>query len=156
MSTIPIKYLKKNKTLQKYYPRTSGEAVTLEDGNNLEQELALYKKTEDLVNDLNFTVSGNNLELRLGDTLVASLNKTLLVNIVHSTQFNSETGDLSIVFSNGDVVEINLTNLVGDILEETQGQIEELQNQHVIMSEEQYETLEEIDPNKFYYLYEDE
>lgn len=133
------------------YPVTIPDAVFVEGNNTLKDTLLeiaqTYEKKQDLLEHFSFNLneSTNILELKIDNTVVAAINKSLLTNVVKTTSFDPITSNLSIIFSNDDSITIN----VGEV-------INQLVSQHIVLTKEAYDNLQEIDPTKFYYTYEDE
>ena len=76
--------------------------------------------------------------------------------MLSSAGYNSETGVLTLSFTDGSPVSINLNEILSSILEDYTTEVKALRNLHVSLSESDYEALRVKDDNTFYYTYEDE
>jgi len=149
---------------QKIYPLTSPEAVIFSGGQSLVDKLNYiyqnYETYSDLVNnlDIEYSVPNKQIILKLDDVTLSTISTDnfAITGVLSSAGYNSETGILTLSFTDGSPVNINLNEILSSVLESYTDEVEALRNLHVALSESDYEALREKNSDTFYYTYEDE
>ena len=144
------------------YPKTIFDAVLTSDGATLSSKYDYirrnYTKRSELINDLDidFNPSSKTLELSLGNLNLSSINTDnfAVSGILNSASFNDDI--LTLSFSSGDSVGIDLTEVLSAILTDYKTEVRELRQLHTVLSKEDYDELPEKDPDVFYYTYEED
>ena len=161
MATADIRYVKdKNNVV--FFPVTHENGVVDDNGSTIGSKISYihnnYEKTSDLTNDLRlqFNAGSSELKLLLGSTTLSTINTDnfSVGGVLSSASYNN--GNLVLNFTSGDSVTIDLVSVLTSILSDYQAEVEALRNLHTSLSEEDYETLQNKDPNVYYYTYEDE
>jgi len=148
----------------KIYPLTSSEAVVFTGGQSLVDKLQYiyqnYETYSDLINnlDIEYSVPNKQIILKLGENVLSTISSDnfAISGVLSSAGYNSETGVLTLSFTDGSPVSINLNEILSSILEDYTTEVKALRNLHVSLSESDYEALRVKDDNTFYYTYEDE
>ena len=148
----------------KIYPLTSSEAVVFTGGQSLVDKLQYiyqnYETYSDLINnlDIEYSVPNKQIILKLGENVLSTISSDnfAISGVLSSAGYNSETGILTLSFTDGSPVSINLNEILSSILEDYTTEVKALRNLHVSLSESDYEALRVKDDNTFYYTYEDE
>lgn len=148
----------------KIYPLTSSEAVIFDGGQSLVHKLNYiyqnYETYSDLVEnlDIEYSVPNKQIILKLDDITLSTISTDnfAITGILSSAGYNSETGILTLSFTDGSPVSINLNEILSSILEDYTNEVEALRNLHITLSESDYEALRVKDNDTFYYTYEDE
>jgi len=148
----------------KIYPLTSSEAVIFSGGKDLNDKLEYiyqnYETYSDLINnlDIEYSVPNKQIILKLGENVLSTISSDnfAISGVLSSAGYNSETGILTLSFTDGSPVSINLNEILSSILEDYTTEVKALRNLHVSLSESDYEALRVKDDNTFYYTYEDE
>lgn len=148
----------------KIYPLTSSEAVVFTGGQSLVDKLQYiyqnYETYSDLINnlDIEYSVPNKQIILKLGENVLSTISSDnfAISGVLSSAGYDSTTGLLTLSFTDGSPVSINLNEILSSILEDYTTEVEALRNLHVSLSESDYEALRVKDNNTFYYTYEDE
>lgn len=157
-----IKQLKLNNN--SFYPLTIGDAVILTGGSTVTDRLEYirqnYETYQDLVDnlDIEYSVSNKQIVLKLDDVVLSTINSDnfAISGVINLASYNSETGILSLSFTDGSNVNINLNDVLASILESYTEEVQSLRELHTSLSESAYEALREKDSNVYYYTYEDD
>lgn len=148
----------------KIYPLTSSEAVVFSDGNNVADKLDYiyrnYERYQDLVDnlDISYNASSATLDLKLGQTTLSSIpaGNFAVSGILTSASYDSSTGEMTLNFDTGDSAVIDLNDVLESVLSDFANEVEALRNLHIVLTEEEYDTLVVKDNDTFYYTYEDD
>lgn len=148
----------------KIYPLTSSEAVVFSDGNNVADKLDYiyrnYERYQDLVDnlDISYNASSATLDLKLGQTTLSSIpaGNFAVSGILTSASYDSSTGEMTLNFDTGDSAVIDLNDVLESVLSDFANEVESLRNLHIVLTEEEYDTLVVKDNDTFYYTYEDD
>lgn len=157
-----IKQLKLNNN--SFYPLTIGDAVILTGGSTVADKLEYirqnYETYQDLVDnlDIEYSVSNKQIVLKLDDVVLSTINSDnfAISGVINLASYNSETGILSLSFTDGSNVNINLNEILASILESYAEEVQSLRELHTSLSESAYEALREKNSNVYYYTYEDD
>jgi len=149
---------------EKIYPLTSSEGVVFTGGQNLVDKLNYiyqnYETYSDLVNnlDIEYSVPNKQIILKLDNTTLSTINTDnfAISGILSSAGYDSTTGLLTLSFTDGSPVSINLNEILSSILEDYTTEVQALRDLHVTLSESDYEALRVKNNDTFYYTYEDE
>ena len=76
--------------------------------------------------------------------------------MLNSAGYNANTGILSMSFTDGSNVNVDLNQIISSILQDYANEVQALRNLHVTLSESDYEALRVKNSNTFYYTYEDD
>lgn len=157
-----IKQLKLNNN--SFYPLTVGDAVILTGGSTVTDRLEYirqnYETYQDLVDnlDIEYSVSNKQIVLKLDDVVLSTIDSDnfAISGVINLASYNSETGILSLSFTDGSNVNINLNDVLASILESYTEEVQSLRELHTSLSESAYEALREKNSNVYYYTYEDD
>lgn len=157
-----IKQLKLNNI--SFYPVTVGNAVILTGGSTVTDKFEYirqnYETYSDLVDNLNieYSVPNKQIILKLDDVVLSTISSDnfAISGVLNLASYNSQTGILTLNFTDGSTVNINLNEILASILESYTEEVQSLRELHTSLSESAYEALREKDPNIYYYTYEDE
>lgn len=157
-----IKQLKLNNN--SFYPLTVGDAVILTGGSTVTDKLEYirqnYETYQDLVDnlDIEFSVPNKQIILKLDNVVLSTINTDnfAISGVINLASYNSGTGVLSLSFTDGSNVNINLNEILSSILESYTEEVQALRKLHTSLSESAYEALREKNSNVYYYTYEDE
>ena len=149
---------------ERIYPLTSSSAIIFSGGQDLDDKLQYiyqnYETYSDLVEnlDIEFSVPNKQIILRLDDVTLSTINTDnfAISGILNSAGYDSETGILTLSFTDGTTVNINLNEILASVLEDFTNEVRSLRRLHVALSESAYETLRTKNSDTFYYTYEDE
>jgi len=103
---------------------------------------------------LTFNSNTNTILLKRGSTTLSSLSTDDFSISGVLTSASYQNGILTMTFTSGDVVTLDLATLLANTIESYRQQVEELESLHTALSEEDYEALATKDPDKYYYIYE--
>lgn len=157
-----IKQLKLNNN--SFYPLTVGDAVILTGGSTVADKLEYirqnYETYQDLVDnlDIEYSVPNKQIILKLDDVVLSTISSDnfAISGVINLASYNSETGILSLSFTDGSNVNINLNEILASILESYTKEVQSLRELHTSLSESAYEALREKNSNVYYYTYEDD
>lgn len=157
-----IKQLKLNNN--SFYPLTVGDAVILTGGSTVADKLEYirqnYETYQDLVDnlDIEYSVPNKQIILKLDDVVLSTISSDnfAISGVINLASYNSETGVLSLSFTDGSNVNINLNEILASILESYTEEVQSLRELHTSLSESAYEALREKNSNVYYYTYEDD
>lgn len=157
-----IKQLKLNNI--GFYPITVGDAVILTGGSTVTDKFEFirqnYETYQDLVDnlDIEYSVPNKQIVLKLDDVVLSTISTDnfAISGVINLASYNSETGILSLSFTDGSTANINLNEILESILESYTDEVRALRELHTSLSESAYEALREKDENVYYYTYEDE
>lgn len=157
-----IKQLKLNNN--SFYPLTVGDAVILTGGSTATDKFEYirqnYETYSDLVDnlDIEYSVSNKQIILKLDDVVLSTISSDnfAISGVINLASYNSGTGVLSLSFTDGSNVNINLNEILSSILESYTEEVQSLRELHTSLSESTYEALREKNSNVYYYTYEDE
>ena len=146
------------------YPLTSPDAVVFTGGQDLTDKLQYiyenYETYSDLVDNLTieFSVPNKEIELKLDDVILSTISTDnfAISGVLDSAGYNANTGILSMSFTDGNSVNIDLNQIISSILQDYANEVQALRNLHVTLSESDYEALRVKNSNTFYYTYEDD
>jgi hypothetical protein len=91
-----------------------------------------------------------------------SANDFIISSSLTSASFVTEDGSgnsgqfIKLEFSTNQTLYIDLEDVVGGALTQLTNRVADLEDRDVVLSESEFEVLASIDPDKFYYVYEDE
>jgi len=157
-----IKQLKLNNN--SFYPLTTGDAVILTGGSTVTDRLEYirqnYETYQDLVDnlDIEYSVPNKQIILKLDDVVLSTISSDnfAISGVINLAAYNSGTGILSLSFTDGSNVNINLNEILASILESYTEEVQALRELHTSLSESAYEALREKNSNVYYYTYEDD
>lgn len=146
----------------KIYPLTSSDAVIFPDGRSSSDKFSFitqnYETYQDLVDnlDIKFDVSNKQIKLVLDDEILSTISTDnfAISGVLSSSSYDE--GILTLTFTSGDTVNINLEEIISSILQTYSDEVAALRNLHQVMTEQSYETLRVKDSDVFYYIYEDD
>lgn len=120
---------------------------------NLVTSNGVYSKIRGL--DLSFNPNDSQLYLKSGNLTLSTVDVSnfSISGVLSAASFSNDI--LTLSFTSGESVNINLTNILSDILTDYTEEVQDLHDLHTVLSETQYELLAQKDPDKFYYIYED-
>lgn len=104
---------------------------------------------------LQFVPGDSTLLLKSGNNTLSTIDvSNFSINgVLNYASFNNEI--LTLGFTSGQTVSINMTDILSDVLTEYTDKVEELENKHITMSESAYDSLVHKDADSFYYIYEE-
>ncbi len=91
-----------------------------------------------------------------------SANDFIVTSSLTSATYVTEDGEgnagqfIKLEFSTNQTIYIDLSTVVGSALTQLEGRVSALESQDVVLSQSQFDALAVIDPDKFYFIYEDE
>ena len=121
--------------------------------SNLVTSNGVYSKIHNL--SLEFSPSNSALLFKSDNSILSTVGVSdfSISGILNSALLSNDI--LTLNFSSGDNVTINLVDVLFDVLTEYKNRVQTLQNRHTALSETAYELLAEKDPDTFYYIYEE-
>ncbi len=148
----------------KIYPLTISDALIFSDGTSANDKLSYiiqnYETYSDLVDnlDIEYSVSNKQIILKLGNVTLSTISTDnfAISGVLSSSGYNSQTGLLSLTFTDGTSVSIDLNEILQSVLEDYETEVQSLRNLHTALSESDYEALRVKDDDVYYYTYEDE
>lgn len=153
MSLTDFAELDNEVSIIKYFKSIDVDLTPTLNSTNLVTSNGVYSKINGL--SVQFNPSTSLLSLKSGNTILSSVDVSdfSITGFLNSASLNNDV--LTLNFSSGDTVNLNIANVISEILTDYTDEVQELIELHTVLSEDAYELLAEKDPNKFYYIYED-
>ena len=120
---------------------------------NLVTSNGVYSKINGM--SLQFAPSTSLLTLKSGNTTLSTIDVSdfSVTGLLTSASLSNDV--LTLNFSSGDTVTLNIANIISEILTDYTDEVQDLRELHTVLSETEYDLLAEKDSDKFYYIYED-